>query len=143
MAVYYRASEESGFPEDSQAQKEPAEGLSHMVCSTRPATHVTCSHRSVTPQIVPSGTPEARKFSSLHANVGTGDKNGPLMGRLGGSVGWATDFGSGHDLAVREFEPRVGLWADSSEPGACFRFCVSLSLPLPRSCSVSLCLKNK
>ena len=34
----------------------------------------------------------------------------------------------GHDLAVREFEPRVGLWADGSEPGARFRFCVSLSL---------------
>ena len=28
----------------------------------------------------------------------------------------------------REFEPRVRLWADGSEPGACFRFCVSLSL---------------
>ena len=24
------------------------------------------------------------------------------------------------DLAVREFEPRVGLWGDGSEPGACF-----------------------
>ena len=35
---------------------------------------------------------------------------------------------SGHDLTVREFEPRVWLWADGSEPGACFRFCVSLSL---------------
>ena len=34
----------------------------------------------------------------------------------------------GHDLAVREFEPRVRLWTDGSEPGACFRFCVSLSL---------------
>ena len=34
----------------------------------------------------------------------------------------------GHDLAVREFKPRIGLWADGSEPGACFRFCVSLSL---------------
>ena len=53
------------------------------------------------------------------------------MGRLGGSVGWTSDFGSGHDLAVREFEPHVGLCADSSEPGACFRFCVSLSLTLP------------
>ena len=53
------------------------------------------------------------------------------------------DFGSGHDLAVREFEPRVGLCADSSEPGAYFRFCVSLSLTLPHSCSVSFCLKNK
>ena len=64
-------------------------------------------------------------------------------GRLGGSVGWAADFGSGHDLAVHGFEPRVGLCADSSEPGACFGFCVSLSLTLPHSCSVSLCLKNK
>uniref|UniRef100_A0A8C8Y7M8 Kinesin family member 13A n=1 Tax=Panthera leo TaxID=9689 RepID=A0A8C8Y7M8_PANLE len=34
----------------------------------------------------------------------------------------------GHDLTVREFKLRVGLCADSSEPGACFRFCVSLSL---------------
>ena len=40
------------------------------------------------------------------------------------------DFGSGHDLMVCEFEPRVGLCADSSEPGACFGFCVSLSLCL-------------
>ena len=31
-------------------------------------------------------------------------------------------------VTVREFEPRVGLWADGSEPGACFRVCVSLSL---------------
>ena len=46
-----------------------------------------------------------------------------------------SDFCSGHDLTVREFEPRVGLCADSSEPGACFGFCalclsVSLSLSL-------------
>ena len=52
----------------------------------------------------------------------------PHLGRLGGSVGWASDFGSGHDLVVREFEPHVRLCADCSEPGACFRFCVSLSL---------------
>ena len=38
-----------------------------------------------------------------------------LMGHLGGSVGWACDFGSGHDLAVYEFEPCVGLCADSSD----------------------------
>ena len=50
------------------------------------------------------------------------------QGRLGGSVSWAADFGSGHDLTVREFEPRVGLWADGSEPGACFGFCISFSL---------------
>ena len=49
------------------------------------------------------------------------------MGRLGGSVSWAPDFGSGHDLTVREFQPPIGLCADHSEPGACFGFCVSLS----------------
>ena len=26
------------------------------------------------------------------------------------------DFGSGEDLMVREIEPHIGLWADSSEP---------------------------
>ena len=38
------------------------------------------------------------------------------------------DFGSGHDLTVREFESHVGLCADSAEP-ACDS--VSLSLPSP------------
>ena len=66
-----------------------------------------------------------------------------LQGRLGGSVGWASDFGSGHDLAVREFEPRVGLCADSSEPGACFGFCVSLSLCPSPARALSLFPKNK
>ena len=47
---------------------------------------------------------------------------------------------SGHDLIVCEFEPRVRLCADSLESGACFGFCVSLSLSLrlPHSRSVSL-----
>ena len=49
-----------------------------------------------------------------------------------GAPGWrsllSVRIQPGHDLAVREFEPRVRLWADGSEPGACFRFCVSLSL---------------
>ena len=66
-----------------------------------------------------------------------------VLGPLGGLVGEAADFGSGHDLAVCEFEPRVGLCADGSEPGACFRFCLPLSLPLPCSGSVSLSLSNK
>ena len=35
---------------------------------------------------------------------------------------------SGHDLSVRGFKPCVGLCADSSKPGACFGFWVSLSL---------------
>ena len=32
------------------------------------------------------------------------------------SVGWASDSGSGHDLAVCEFEPRVRLATVSTEP---------------------------
>ena len=45
-------------------------------------------------------------------------------------------------------EPRVGLCADSSEPGTCFGFCVSLSLcpsslPSLPSCALSLSNINK
>ena len=47
------------------------------------------------------------------------------------------DFGSGHDLTVREFEPHVGLGADSTEP-ASDSLCLPLSLPLSRLCSLSL-----
>ena len=67
------------------------------------------------------------------------------MGRLGGSVGWASDFSSGHDLMVCGFEPLVGLYADSSEPGACLGFCVSSSLcPSPtHALSLSLSKVNK
>ena len=60
----------------------------------------------------------------------------------GGSVGRASDFGSGHDLAVCEFEPRVGLCADGSEPGACFGFCVS-SLSLSHKKTNKLKKKKK
>ena len=59
-----------------------------------------------------------------------------FMGRLGGSVGHGSDFCLGHDLTVCGSEPRVGLCADSY-----FRFCVSLSLSLPCSHSVSLSQK--
>ena len=45
--------------------------------------------------------------------------------------------GSGHDLTVCDFEPRVRLCADSSDPGACFGFCVSLSLCLSPALSLS------
>ena len=58
-------------------------------------------------------------------------------GHLGGSVGWVPNFGSSHDLTVGGSEPFVGLCADSWEPGACFRFWGSLSLPLPHLHSVS------
>ena len=55
-----------------------------------------------------------------------------------------SDFGSGHDLAVPEFEPCIGLCADSSEPGTSFGFCVSLSLsaPLPLMLARSLSKVN-
>ena len=62
-----------------------------------------------------------------------------------GAPGWlsqlSSDFGSGHDLTVREFEPHVRLYADNSEPGACFGFCVSLLLP--HAFLHSLSLKNE
>ena len=68
-----------------------------------------------------------------------------------GAPGWRSRLSvrlqPGHDLAVCEFEPHVRLWADGSEPGACFRFCVSLSLcPSPvhaRSLSVPKINKEK
>ena len=41
-----------------------------------------------------------------------------------GAPGWRSQLSvrlqPGHDITVREFEPRVRLWADGSEPGACF-----------------------
>ena len=63
-------------------------------------------------------------------------------GAWGCSVGCASDFSSGHDLVVHEFEPRVGLCADSSEPGACFGFCVSLSLCPSPALALSLSLSK-
>ena len=49
------------------------------------------------------------------------------------------DFGSGHDLTASEFEPLIGLCADSTElswdP-------LSLSLPLPTTLSLSLSLSK-
>ena len=54
--------------------------------------------------------------------------NYKVQGCLGGSVNWASHFGSGHDLTAHGFEPHIRLCANSSEPGARFRFCVSLSL---------------
>ena len=63
------------------------------------------------------------------------------MGRLGGSVGWASDFGSGHDLTVHELEPHVGLRAHSSEPGASDSVSPSLSAPPALMLCRSLCQK--
>ena len=63
-------------------------------------------------------------------------------GRLGGSVGSASDFGSGHDLMDVDFKPRVGLSVVSTEPASDALFPLlypspagSLSLSLPFSLS--------
>ena len=72
-------------------------------------------------------------------------RNAESLGRPGGSVSYVSDFGSGHDLPVRGFEPRVRLRADSSEPGTCFGFCVSLfsvSAPPPLALCLSLSKTN-
>ena len=45
-------------------------------------------------------------------------------------------FNSGHDLTICEFEPRMRLYTDLTEP-AWDSLC-PLSLPLPSSCSLSL-----
>ena len=49
------------------------------------------------------------------------------------------DFGSAHDLTVRETEPRVGPCDDSEKP-AWDALSPSLSLPLPQSRALSLAL---
>ena len=64
------------------------------------------------------------------------------MGHLAGLVSEVMDLGLGHALMFCEFEPRVQLCADSSEPGACFRFSLSLSLSLSLSKNKST-LKKK
>ena len=83
---------------------------------------------------------------------GGGGVGGRLLKMLLSEGAWVaqSDFSLGHDLAVPEFKPLMGLCADSSEPGACFRFCLSLSLslslsapPPTHSLSLSLPLKNK
>ena len=39
-----------------------------------------------------------------------------VLGHLGGSVGWASDFDSGHDLKVHKFKVHIGPAAVSAEP---------------------------
>ena len=56
-----------------------------------------------------------------------------------GAPGWLSwlSVSSGHDVTAHELEPRVGLCAGSSEPGAYFRF---VSFPPP---PLVLSLKDK
>ena len=83
------------------------------------------------------------KIYKEHIKLNTQKRNNPVKGHLGGSVGWASNFGSGHHLPVCEFEPCIRLCADSSEPGACFEFCVSLSLCSSPTHALSFSFKNK
>ena len=66
------------------------------------------------------------------------------MGSLGGSAGKVTNFGPGHDLTVREFEPHIGsvLTAGNLEPPS-ESVSPSLSLSVPPLPMLCLSLKNK
>ena len=61
-----------------------------------------------------------------------------LMGVPGGSVPFTSNFSSGHDLTVHEFEPHSDsvLTSGTLEPAWDSVF-PSRSLPLPHSCSFS------
>ena len=65
------------------------------------------------------------------------------QGRLGGSVSWASalDLGSGGDLTVCGFEPRIRFCADSTEP-AWDSLSFPLSPPFPCSCALFLSLSK-
>ena len=55
----------------------------------------------------------------------------------------AFDVGSGHDLPVHGFKPRIGLWADSQESDwDSLSLSLSFSLPLPLSFFLSLSLSQ-
>ena len=113
-----------------------------------PGPYLPCRRR---PHISSAQTKEQRTKANGDPRLATDkicERQSPLkcnfiLGHLGGSAGWGSDFGPGHDLMARGFEPCLGLCADSSEPGAYFRFCVSLALCPSHSVSVSVSLKNK
>ena len=105
-----------------------------------------------------------RDWRRLVVSLISGEINKHLRYLIVGAPGWRSRLSvrlqPGHDLAVREFEPRVGsglmarslepvsasaqvtisqsefkphvgLCAHGPEPGACFGFCASLSLSAP------------
>ena len=65
-----------------------------------------------------------------------------FLGRLGGSVSWASDFHSGHDLTVRRSSPTSGstviVWSLLGILSLSFSLCSS---PLPHAFSLSRSFK--
>ena len=49
-------------------------------------------------------------------------------------------FGSGHDLAIHEFEPHIGLWADGMSLLGILCLLLSVPPPLLRACSLTRAL---
>ena len=98
----------------------------HLVCF--PLSYMFTSYLASARTFTPREQPASFSSESPAPRSIVGTQGPFLEGHLGGSVGQASDFSSGHDLTVREFEPCIRLCTDSSEPGASFRFCVSLSL---------------
>ena len=64
-----------------------------------------------------------------------------VWGRMGGSVDYTSDFGSGHDLMVRGFEPHIGLCVGGAEPA--WDSLSSTRSLLPHLCSLSHSLSLK
>ena len=98
----------------SAVSTEPASGPLSPSLSAPPCSHARALSLSLSLSL--SKINFKIKFIKMH------------QGRLGGSVSLASDFDSGHSLMVCEFKPHIRLCAVSLEPGACFKFCVFLSL---------------
>ena len=87
------------------------------------------THDAVSLQCLGRQVPQLCPVSCFHCSL---EQNMRFISTIvkGGAPGGLSQLsvrlGSGHALPVCEFEPRVGLCADSSEPGACFGFCDSL-----------------
>ena len=70
------------------------------------------------------------------------NKKNKLEGHLDGSVGEASNFGSGHHLTIHEFQPHIKLYGVSVEP-ASDPLSPSLSVPPPLTLFLSLSKLNK
>ena len=72
----------------------------------------------------PSGGEQTKERKEKQGQQGSTDSLRITVDPLDGSVSEGSDFGSGHDIIALGFKPYIGLCVDSSEPGACYRFCV-------------------